>query len=371
MIFQNFGFNQKYPVVSGGGTLFPDQSLATFTSAEATQWQNAASAFNTTTYGYASSVSDLGSVAGGVAKYNTAALASNGKIYSPGHVNSNWLIVDTFNDTFTTSTAGTFNGDNDGCVFDKITGYVYSFGNGGSKINPSTGVSSTITGPPNRQAPGVQSFDGNKLYTAAAFGTSGIYEYNVSANTNTYKASQGSAAGDSGTLAFNGKIYFSSGGGTSFLEYDPATNTATNFGSVSADVFFLMITHPNGYVYAMPASGGIIKRIDPTTRTITDITATGYVGYTGCLGMDGKIYTVASSEGQIRYFDPATNTIGTISSGFADSSYQGIAMGAKGDLYVTPWSGAHVYKLALTTGTATAPAICQEYNFGGRFCWPG
>ena len=53
-----------------------------------------------------------------------------------------------------------------------------------------------------------------------------------------------------------------------------------------------------------------------------------------------------------------------------DTSYAGITIGANGDLYMVPFSGDYVHKLALTTGTGTdATNIVSQYNFGGRMCW--
>jgi len=352
---------------------FPNQKLQPWSSFESEQWMRAGSQFNSTICEYDTTTTRISvNYGGGVAKWNTAALAPNGYIYSPGHLRTDWCVIDTFTDTV--STTGSVNSSNDGCVYDKISNAVYGFGSGGTKIIPG-GVASNISGPPNRQAPGVQSYDGNLLYTIGAFGTSGIYAYNVSSNSNAQQLATGSrSGGDIGTLGINGKIYFTAGGASNILEYDPVANTTTRIGSFTADRSFGIRQHPNGFIYIMPAnSGTVIKRLNPLTKELIDVLTPSprYDGFNVCIGADGRIYGVASNAGYISWYDPYSNTSGQITVGNCDISFQGIAMGALGDIYITPWTGGYIHKLKLVRGSGYVQKIIQEYNTGGRLAISG
>jgi len=377
MIFQNFGFNRLK--VKGGapapaGPTYPDQSLATWTTTETAAWLSAGSTQTTSNFGYASTSTRIGSSYGsGVAKWNGAALASNGKIYSPPHLRSDWSIIDTSNDTIVTT--GSVAGDSQGARYDKITNQVFSFGNGGSKIVCSTDAASNVSGPSNRNGGAVQSFDGNLLYTIGLFGNTTVQEYSISGNTSTSKGSVGADRATTGTLAANGKIFWGSGGGSQFTSYDPTTNTITNFGSIAGDSHTTMVAHYNGYLYCMPAFGSkSVLKVDPATNTITtDATPSAYptspAAAGACIGLDGRIYFASTNDG-VYWYDVYSQTGGSITMDGGDSSYSGITMGMYGDLYVVPWTGAYFHKIALTTGTGTsATQIVSQYNFGGRMCW--
>jgi hypothetical protein len=347
---------------------FPNQALKVWSGFEAQQWMRAGQQFNTTICQYDTTTTRISANYGsGLAKWNTATLAANGFIYSPPHVRTDWCVIDTFTDTV--SVTGSVNSSNDGCVYDKISNAVYAFGSGGTKIIPG-GVASNISGPPNRQAPGVQSYDGNLLYTVGAFGTTGIYAYNVSANSNASQLAS-AARTDLGTLGINGKIYFSSGPTTSILEYDPVANTSTTIGTLASDRFYAIKQHPNGFIYVLPANTGTtIKRLNPLTKELIDVLTPSptYAAFSACIGADGRIYGVSSQTNYISWYDPYSNTNGQITISNGDSSFQGIAVGALGDIYITPWTGGtgYIHKLALVKGSGYVQKIMQEYNMGGR-----
>ena len=375
MIFQNFGFNRVLLAEGGAtGPTFPDQSLTTWTTTETAAWLSAGATLTTSNYGYSSTSTRLSTDYGtGAAKWNGAALASNGKIYAPGHVRNDWLIINTSNDT--TTTTGSVNNEAQGARYDKITNQVFALGNGGAKINCSTNVASNISGPANRNGGAVQSFDGNLLYSIGLFGNQTIQEYNISANTSTSKGSVGADRNTAGTLAANGKIFWGSGGGTAFTAYTPSTNTITNFGSFSADAQGTMVAHYNGYLYNFPAFGSknVIK-VDPSNNSYsTDATISSWPTNPACagavIGLDGRIYLASTNAGCL-WYDPYTQTGGSITMASGDSSYSAIGMGMYGDLYLIPWTSNYVHKISLTTGAgAGANAIVQQYNFGGRMCW--
>ena len=362
---------------SAASLQFPDQSLATWTSTEADEWlAYGASVCNTSTFGYGTTTTRIGGSFLNNRQYYGAALASNGKIYgSPadGGTVKQWIIIDTNTDTVTLNPT-TVNYRNFGARYDKITNTVYSFGDGGTKIDCSTDTASNVTGPSSWNGGAVQSFDGNKLYTAPLTNNNNIYEYNISANTTTNVGSVGGDRYPIGTLSRTGKMFWPSGGGTSFTEYDPSTSTLTNFGFFNGDYVGPMVQHYDGYIYAFPRFfNSSIIRLDPATRAYTTIHTLSIspqiISMDTCIGLDGRIY-VTRENGSIYWYDPSSNTSGNITMASGDTSYAGITIGVNGDLYAVPFNGDYVHKLALTTGTGTpATDIVSQYNFGGRMCW--
>ncbi len=349
---------------------FPEQNLKVWSSFEFQQWAKAGEQFNTTNFEYITASVRLGSSYGtGVAKWNGSALANNGKIYAVPHVRTDILIINTFTDTL--ATTGSVNNSNDGAFYDKITNQVFGFGSNGCKINCATDAASNISGPGNRQGGPLQGFDGDKVYTIGAFGTRGVYEYSIQANSATLKQSIGTDRGDIGVLGPNGKCYWNAGGGQpNYYVYDPSTGTGTTFGSVSADAQFTQTLYFDGYIYSFPYQTTTIRRIDPNTNTVTTVYTYGAnTNWTGggVIGVDGRIYGVASNTGLIQWYDPRTNTAGNYTISNSDSSYQTIAVGALGDLYLIPWTGQFVHKLPLGKGSGYAQKVIQEYNFNGRF----
>lgn len=382
MIFQNFGFNQNYPVVVApgpSGPTYPDQSLSTWTTTETAAWLSAGSTQTTSNFGYSSTSTRIGSSYSGNYKWYGASLASNGKIYCAPYVGrSDWAIINTNTDTV--ATTGSINANNTGTRYDKITNKVYAFGavgggNNGTYIDCSTDVASNVTsGPANQIAGPVQAFDGDKLYMIGFYINTQVWEYAVSTGTSTNKGSVGGDRYPIGTLAANGKIFWGSGGGTAWTEYVPSTNTITNFGSFSGDWTGPMVAHYDGYLYNFPRfNNSNIIRLNPDTRATTVIHTLSIspqiISTNTCVGLDGRIY-VCRENGGVYWYDPYSNTSGNISMDSGDTSFAGITMGANGDLYVIPYSSAYFHKIALTSGTgASATQIVSQYNFGGRMCW--
>jgi hypothetical protein len=378
MIFQNFGFNRKLVRISAPGVvLFPDQSLATWTSTESAQWLAAgAASCNTATFAYSGSTVRVGSArTGTVAKWGGGSLASNGKIYASPHVKTTWLIINTNNDTI--AETGSVNGNSQGSVYDKITNTVYGFGSGGTKIICSTDVSSNISGPANRSLNPIQGFTGDYLFTAG-FTYTGIRRYQISTNTTTNMASPGRTLGELGVGGSDGCMYFPNiTGGTNVCKYNPVADTCTDLAIGDGNTYSTMIQHYDGYIYLLPSGGSAIRKLDVAAGTISaaHTMASGFSCSSACIGLDGRIYMVSSGGlvTTIRWYDPTAGTSGNITISNGDTSFQGITMGANGDLYLIPWSQSlYVHKLPLVTGTGTtATDIVSQYNFGGRMCWPG
>tara|TARA_R110000803_G_scaffold198356_1_gene262086 strand:- start:82 stop:1212 length:1131 start_codon:yes stop_codon:yes gene_type:complete len=364
--------------VQAGG-LFPDQSLATWTTTEADEWLAYGLAnLNTSTFGYDTTTSRIGgSYGSGVAKWAGGSLTSNGKIYAAPHVRNKWAILDTTTDTITESVASV-NGSSMGSVYDKITNQVISFGSGGTKIDVATDVASNISGPPNRTANPIQSFNGDELYGSSAFSYTGLRKYTISTNTTSTITPTGASAGrygEFGTLGRDGCIYYGNGPSSAgFFKYDPATNIATII-SNPGGVFTTLIQHYDGYIYFLPNNATtVIRKFDPSTGTFVGSYdwGTTFQSSNACIGLDGRIYVVSSQSNKtvIRWFDPIAVSHGDISLATGDKSYQGITVGANGDLYLIPWTSPYFNKVALITGTGTtATDIVSQYNFGGRLCW--
>lgn len=353
---------------------FPEQNLGVFGSFEFQQWAKAGEQFNTTSFEYITASARIGSDYGsGIAKWNGSALAANGKIYAAPHVRTDVLIIDTFTDSI--ATTGSVNNSNDGAFYDKITNQFFGFGSSGFKVNCATDAASNISGPANRQGGGLQGFDGDKVYTIGAFGTRGVYEYSIQANSATLKQSIGTDRGDVGVLGPNGKCYWNAGGGQpNYYVYDPVAGTGTTFGSVTADSQFTQTLYFDGYIYSFPYATTTIRKINPLTNTVTTVyTYSTNTNWTsgGIIGIDGRIYGVSTNNdvngSTVKIYDPRTNTASewVISNG--DKSYSGICMGALGDLYLIPWQGNYVHKISVGKGSGYAQKVIQEYNFNGRF----
>jgi len=376
MIFQNFGFNRLKVIGAApapAGPTYPDQSLATWTATESAAWLAAGATQTTANFGYSSTSTRIGSSYAGSAKWYGAALASNGKVYCPPYDSrTDWAIINTSADTV--AVTGSVNKYNFGARYDKITNQVFAMGGGGTKINCSTDAASNISGPSVYNGGAVQAFDGNILVTAPLYANNFIYTYNISTNTSTQRGATGGDRYPIGTLAANGKVFFPAGGGTQFTEYDPATNTVTNFGSFTGDHAGNMVAHYDGYIYCFPRfSNSNVIRLNPDTRATTNIHTLSIspqiISTDACIGLDGRIY-VTRENGGVYWYDPYSNTSGNITMASGDTSFAGITMGVNGDLYVAAWSSAYFHKIALTTGTgASATQIVSQYNFGGRMAW--
>ena len=117
------------------------------------------------------------------------------------------------------------------CISGMANSLAYTVTNNGTYIDVATDATTNISSGATRYTGGpVQSFNGNKLYLARLFSSpTNLYEYDISTGTATSIGSQGGDKYPRGTLAANGKIFWGPGGSTTFCEYDPATNTITNF----------------------------------------------------------------------------------------------------------------------------------------------
>jgi len=352
----------------------PDQSLREFGTFEGQQWMAAMSQLNTTNFEYQTSSVRIGSALSGTTyKYIGAALASNGKIYCPGHNQNRTLAVNTYDNTVAELTGAT-NTQNSGMFYDKITNFCYASGNGGLKVDCATDTPSNITSGTNRATPTVQSGNGNRgISGAVAFKTAGVYDYNIATNTAALvSASAGYRAGVC-ISPVNNAVFFGNDTATNYIRFEPATNTLTTFGTITAYRQPSIISYFDGYVYSLPANNGtVIKRINPVTLEVVDIFTPTFENGDGsaCIGADGRIYRVFGNNGRVRWYDPRTNTEGllcTLSN--SDVNYSSIRLGVDGSLYCIPRDAAYVHRIAPARGSEYVTNIIKEFNFGGRYCW--
>jgi len=100
---------------------------------------------------------------------------------------------------------------------------------------------------------------------------------------------------EGGVLAPNGKIYGIPHNSTAVLEIDPASRTATTFGSLSDSGKWIGgVLAPNGKIYGIPCNSTAVLEIDPASRTATTFGSLSgsYKWIGGVLAPNGKIYGI-------------------------------------------------------------------------------
>ena len=325
---------------------FPEQTLPKqWSGEESMKWMRAgqvlnAGGVNSPVYG---TPVNIGS---GITYRGGGSLAANGKTYFPGVIiNENCNVIDN-DDNITDIAQGQGQGDNS--CYDPYTKRVIL----ASQANVYTTIDTTNDTKVNTFTSNGGAYDGLVLSYQASImfspndysGTAGVAKVNAATSTQVSVTAQG---GNYlyGAMAYNGKMYWGSGDQPNFLEYDPATDTVTTFGSVAAGTYRGVVFHPNGYLYSMNGSGTIL-RIDPNTRDITTM-LTGLTSgfYTcGCVGADGQIYFVGRTT-NLTVYNPYTNTSSTLATPSGD--YQGIVMRGNGDLICSPWSSGQYCKVPI------------------------
>jgi hypothetical protein len=344
---------------------FPQQTLPKYWSGEESmKWMRAAEVFNSGSakspvYGTAVNIGSAITYRGG------GSLASNGKVYFPGVVgNSNCYVIDN-NDTVTTIAQGQVQGDNS--CFDPYTNRVIlsSQANVYCIIDTTNDTKvSTFTSNGGGYNGLVLSYEASIMFSPNDYsGVAGVAKVNAATGTQvSVKAQAGNYL--YGSMAYNGKMYWGSGDQTTFLEYDPAADTVTTFGSVTAGAFRGVTFHPNGFLYSMGTNNGTILRINPKTREVTTVlTGQNSAFYTcGCVGADGQIYFIGSTTTVVVY-NPYTNKGTTIT--MPAGSWQGIVMRGNGDLIASPWGSGQFVKIPIVKNREYFLANGQ--NGGGVF----
>lgn len=351
---------------------FPQQKLNPWSSFESNQWLRATNAYftsgsgNGVTYGAPTTIG--AALSGTVAKYAGGAMAPNGIIYCPGHLNTNWLLIDTNNDTIST-TGSVGSAACNGAFYSPLTNAVYAASQNPQMnkitINNNSGSSVSLPALGSQYFPFVLSYDGGYAYTTGTYNTDTMVKYDILAESGTNMSIATSNDRNNGCLGPNGKMYWSPSGpsGTrNYIEFDPATNTYTSFGTPGGDTKNGMLLLPDGNMYSFPFQSNPITRINPKTLELTNVVtpASSSTRSSGvCIGADGLIY-FAGIGNLLSIWNWRTNTISTVT--LPDSGgYSGMHMGINGDLYLIPWSASQVVKIPINNNGRVLRPL-QEMN---------
>lgn len=354
---------------------FPDQKDLNWTRNESLQFRRAQEQTFTSQTGvtYDPNAISIGpSYGGSLAKWAGGALANDGKIYALGHDQDSYLVIDTYTDNVsTTGSISPTDPKNNSSVYSPYTNCVYSDADDGIyKFDVATSTYSYVTKPYSGRAVMLgQALDGSRIYFHGFFSSRKMYYYDILTDTITDTGVTWTGDRITGALSWNNKFYLGGGGGsTNFLVYDVDSNTATTItggSSIGADQFRNFIMHPaTGNMYTFGGFGSdVIKMVDPVTDTVYDVgtqqgNANNFNDY--CIGADGYIYAIGQGN-VIGQFDVFTNTFNVF--GFLpEGSWEGITMGALGDLYAIPWNSQQVAKIPILNKNEVTGEFQQSFN---------
>lgn len=355
---------------------FPQQTLIPWSSYESDQWLRAyTNYFNqicipSASYG---APVEIGSTYTGTAKWNGGAMADNGIIYAPGHLRTDWLLVDTYTDNV--STTGSIGAANtNGAFYSPRNRAVYCATSNPRmyklSIDNNSGSFVTLPSLGSQYFPFLLSYDGVNAYTTGTFNTDTMVRYDTSIESGSNMSIATSNDRGNGCLGPNGKMYWSPVGpaGTrNYIEFDPATNTYTSFGTPAGDTRNGMCLAPDGFMYSLPTGANPIVRINPKTLELTNMMTPNSTtrSSSSCIGADGRIWMVGDLSSQLSIYDWRTNTIEYVTLPNANG-YHGISLGVYGDLYLTPWTATRVVKIPLTNnrGRIIRPILEMNGIFG-------
>ena len=146
---------------------------------------------------------------------------------------------------------------------------------------------------------------------------------NISISAATFETYGGAFPGTSaytgGTIAPNGKIYFTPYTATVGQILNPVDNSLATFGPIPANAsgkYQGSVLAPNGKIYLIGDNNAFVTVVDPSTDTVSNIAAPGGADKTagGALGSSGKIYCFpANVNNFIFVVNPANDTISNIS----------------------------------------------------------
>lgn len=129
---------------------------------------------------------------------------------------------------------------------------------------------------------------------------------------------------------------------------------------------------PNGKIYFMPATNGIVRVFDPVAGTVTNMSfgltipssSDSYLG--AVLGRDGKIYAIPGTASQVLVINTADDT--AILTDFGLTLTGGVAKwfggteGRNGKIYCAPWNASNILVIDTATGTASLQTFGLTYN---------
>lgn len=308
------------------------------------------------------------------ARYAGGVLAPNGKIYAVGHLADDVLVINSYTDTFTSFSAGVGSDPSStNGIYDSVTDRIY-YGTkyGVYTINPNTDAlepsASNAFGTVQLGIVG-QAYSSNELLVTHKDGNN-YRIYDTTTKTFGSNIPKGAFTNTKGALAQNNVMFSGNLGGFTrrgFLFYDMNNGTSGSVFTPPTDSCRSAILAPNGFVYtfgAFTAPFNVVK-INPITKTFTNVLSMNDTKSNSyCFGADGRIYGVGQSN-QMFAYDWRTNTIQYYT--LPANSFEGIVMGAKGDIYAIPWSTNRVAKL-VATNNQNKLSVIQEFNgIIGRF----
>lgn len=369
-----FSFLEQASAAPAGG--WPSQATNPWTATEGQAWLTEGTSLfnssNTVSYGTPTYIATT--VTAGVAWWSGAVLAPDGNIYACGHLEENMLVINTNTDVISyiafPSGIG-INPSNNGGIYSHQTNSLYfatKFGIVYYNLTTSSWSTNYAYSFGTNQANMLgASYDGTKIFYNGYVASKQLYYFDTATNTNV--ATGATYTGDriKGGLSWNNKFFMGGGGGgtADYMSYDVATNTTTAItggSSIGADQYRNMVQHPNGYVYTFPGYGATaIKKIDPVTLTMTDDASTISNGNwnTYRVGGDGKIYCTGAST-ILGIYDTVNQSMSTTN---ISGKYEGMSMGAKGDIYCIPWNnGNSIMKIPVVNGSVITPTNPTPYN---------
>ena len=227
----------------------------------------------------------------------------SGKILGIPEGGGTTFIWDTNNDT--SSSAGSISpGTVRNVVWDNVSNsWVICGTNSFVKVNCDTLATTTISVPTNQgsQYPAVVAF-GGKAYAMPYVSTgvnTAVAIFDLVANTATTSSVKGGGNYWGACLTSVGTIYFArEGGGTNnaIFEYNPITDTGTNFVTAGGSPGYGITNLPNGNVF-LPALGvnATVYIINPVNKAIQTIATAGFGYLLGiCVGQNGHVYGIRS-----------------------------------------------------------------------------
>lgn len=355
---------------------FPQQTLIPWSSYESDQWLRAyTNYFNQIcipSASYGAPVEIGATLAGGVAKYNGGAMADNGIIYAPGHLNTDWLLVNTYTDNISTtgsigtaSTNGAFYSPRNRAVYCATSNpRMYKL-----SIDNNSGSFVALPALGSQYFNFILSYDGVNAYATGTFNTDTMVRYDTSIESGSNMSIATANDRGNGCLGPNGKIYWSPlgpAGTRNFIEFNPETSTYTSFGTPAGDTVNGMCLAPDGFMYALANRATPFVRINPKTLQLTNMLTPNSTtrSSTSCIGADGRIYMVGDGN-QMSIYDWRTNTIEYVTLP-STGGYHGISLGVYGDLYIIPWTAPKVVKVPLNNnrGRILRPILEMNGIFG-------
>jgi len=237
-------------------------------------------------------------------------------------------IYNTNNDTTSSlsATGGTFNRN---VLWDNVTNSWVVCGSGNFvKINCDTLTQTNIPVPVSQvgtQYAAAVAY-GGKVYAmpfVSVTASTKVAIFDLVNNTSTLSANTVGATGGfwGAVLTSVGTIYFvrEAGSATTIYEYDPATDTGTNFGTMSGNTGYGVVNLPDGNVFIGPVQTpttfavNTCYIVNPTNKQIQTLSNVPFSIYSGlCVGQSGIVYGLRSQSTGTAHgiygFNPKTNT---------------------------------------------------------------